>query len=444
MTLCITRSRVIIHLYSSGTNNLLYGFIMIEITEEYKQVLDLINVKTTPIFVTGGAGSGKSTLISYIQENYRNVVTVAPTGIAALNVNGSTIHSTFRMPPKFILPFDKKQLRGNSVLANADIIIIDEISMVNANMLDTMEYIMRISKQSKVAFGGTPVVMFGDLYQLPPVVTDETRKLFTENYDTPYFFSANCLKRASMRTVKLTRVFRQKDITFVNVLNNIRMGTDVEASLEYINSNVRFIDKAEKGCIVVTTTNRKCNEINNFHLRRIKLEEHTFMGKIEGKFNPSSIPVDSIVDLKVGTQVMVAKNIEGAVNGTLGIVTAIHNNNVHVKTNDDELLNISKVVWESVKYTTRGKKVEKDVVGSYTQIPLKLAWAITVHKGQGQTMNNIHIDMDTGAFASGQIYVALSRCTTLEGITLSRPLYTSDIIVDDDVREFYNNVSSVC
>lgn len=411
---------------------------MIEITDEYQQVLDLIKTKSTPIFVTGGAGSGKSTLISYIQDNYRNVVTVAPTGIAALNVNGSTIHSTFRMPPKFILPFDKKQLRGNSVLANADIIIIDEISMVNANMLDTMEYILRISKQNKTAFGGTPVIMFGDLYQLPPVVTDETRKLFSENYETPYFFSANCLKRAKMKTVKLTKVFRQKDDTFVNVLNNIRMGTNVKSALEYINSKVSFRDKAEEGCIVVTTTNRKCNEINNFQLRKIKKEEYTFMGKIEGKFNPNSIPVDSIIDLKVGSQVMVAKNIEGAVNGTLGTVVGLYNNNVHVETNNNQLLNISKAVWENIKYTTRNKQVEQVIVGSYTQIPLKLAWAITVHKGQGQTMDKIHIDMDNGAFASGQLYVALSRCRTLEGITLSRPIYTSDIIIDDDVRDFYS------
>jgi len=414
---------------------------MIEITEEYQQVLDLLDLKTTPIFVTGGAGSGKSTLISYIQKNYRNVVTVAPTGIAALNVNGSTVHSTFRLPPKFILPFDRKQLLKSSVLANADIIIIDEVSMVNANMLDTMEYVLRFSKHSKAAFGGTPVLMFGDLYQLPPVVTSETKKLFADNYDTPYFFSADCLKRTTLKTVKLTKVFRQKDETFVNVLNNIRTGQNIDSALVHINNIAKIVERPEEGCIVVTTTNRKCNEINNRSLRKIKKEEFTYMGKIEGKFSPSAIPVDSIVDLKVGAQVMVAKNIADAVNGTLGVVTSLSSNNIHVKTSDNEMLNISKVVWENIAYTVRGKQIEQVVKGSYTQVPLKLAWAITVHKGQGQTMERIHIDMDNGAFVSGQLYVALSRCTTLEGITLTRPIYSSDVIIDDEVREFYNQVS---
>lgn len=412
--------------------------IMIEITDEYKQVLDLLDVQATPIFVTGGAGSGKSTLISHIQRNYRNVVTVAPTGIAALNVQGSTVHSTFRMPPKFILPFDKKQLKASSVLSNASIIIIDEISMVNANMLDTMEYIMRISKHSKVTFGGTPVVMFGDLYQLPPVVTSETEKLFSDNYATPYFFSADCIKRSKMTTINLTKVFRQKDVEFVDVLNGIRRGVNIDNSLAHINGAARIIDKPEDGCIVVTTTNRKCNEINNRNLRKIKSEEYTYMGKIEGKFSTSSLPVDSIVDLKVGAQVMVSKNIEGAVNGTLGTVIRLSENNVHVLTNDNETLNISKVVWENLAYVTKKGKVETVVKGTYTQIPLKLAWAITVHKGQGQTMERVHIDMDNGAFASGQLYVALSRCRTLDGISLSRPVYSSDVIVDDDVTAFYD------
>lgn len=415
----------------------------IEITSEYQQVLDLLDIKATPIFVTGGAGSGKSTLIEYIQKNYRNVVTVAPTGIAALNVRGSTIHSTFRMPPRFITSFDKKQLLPSSVLANAEIIIIDEISMVNANMLDTMEYILRISKRSKVTFGGVPVVMFGDLYQLPPVVTDDNRQMFQDNYETPYFFSSHALKRSTLKTVELTKVFRQKDDKFVSVLNNIRKGTNIEEALAYINGHANIVEKPTDGCIVVTTTNRKCNEINNRNLRRIKLDEHTFMGKIEGKFNLSSLPVDSLVDLKVGAQVMVTKNIEGAVNGTLGKVVELHSNNVHVRTNDNEMLNICKAVWENSAYVARNGKVESVIKGTYTQIPLKLAWAITVHKGQGQTMKRVHIDMDNGAFASGQMYVALSRCTTVDGITISRPIYTSDIIIDDDVCDFYNTIDNI-
>ena len=412
----------------------------IEITDEYKKVLECIDNKITPVYVSGKAGVGKSTLIKHIKNTYKNVVITAPTGIAALNVNGATIHSFFNIPPRYITIHEKRNLQPKDVIYATEILIIDEISMVNANLLDTIEYVLRLSKRNKLPFGGIPVIMFGDLYQLPPVVTDETRKLFEREYETPFFFSANCLKKTPLTTIELTKVFRQKDETFVKILNNIRTGHDIENTIQLINSNVEITTKYDKNSIVLTTTNDKCTKINNYELNKIDGDENMYFGKIDGNFPLSSLPCDSMIDLKVGAKVMCVKNLENAVNGTIGTVVYMNDKTVNIRTLDGSGVTLNYVTWENHGYTVKKGEISVVVKGTYTQIPLKLAWALTIHKSQSQTLDKVHIDMDKGAFASGQLYVALSRCTSLEGISLSRPLYTTDIIVNKDVINFYEKV----
>lgn len=422
---------------------------MISITPEYQKVFDLLDDtgNDSPIFVTGGAGTGKSTLISEIRKKYGNTVVVAPTGIAALNVGGSTIHSTFKIPPKYITVIDKRKLKPVDVLANTKVLIIDEISMVNANVMDTLEYVLRISnltKNSIKPFGGVKVIMFGDLYQLPPVVADDVKTRFEKTYDTPYFFSAKCFNtKTPLITVELTKVFRQKDEDFVELLNNIRTGKDIERTIDKINNSVKIDKGYNKDSIYITTTNKKCSEVNEMWLKKIKLDEHTFFGNIDGNFPNGMLPVDTLIDLKVGAKVMCMRNIEVAVNGTIGIIQRINANHVVIKDVDTGLdIIINRTTWENHGYVAKGGDVETTVKGTYNQIPLKLAWAITVHKAQGQTIKEIHVDMSTGAFVSGQLYVALSRCVSLDGITLSRPLYTSDVIIDRNVREFYEKIGT--
>lgn len=423
---------------------------MISITPEYQKVFDLLDDKgnDSPIFVTGGAGTGKSTLISLIRQKYSNTVVVAPTGIAALNVGGATIHSTFKIPPKYITVIDKRKLKPVEVLANTKVLIIDEISMVNANVMDTLEYVLRISNFTKNAikpFGGVKVIMFGDLYQLPPVVGDDVKVRFEKTYDTPYFFSAKCFNtKTPLLSVQLTKVFRQKDEEFVGLLNNIRMGIDIERTIDKINNRVKINDKYNEDAIYITTTNKKCAEVNEMWLKKIKTDELTYFGVINGKFTNNMLPVDTLIDLKVGAKVMCMRNIEVAVNGTIGIVQRMNSNHVVIKDIDTGYdIIINRTTWENHGYVAKGGNVESTVQGTYNQIPLKLAWAITVHKAQGQTIKEIHVDMSTGAFVSGQLYVALSRCVSLDGITLSRPLYTSDVIVDRNVREFYKSIERV-
>lgn len=422
---------------------------MISITPEYQKVFDLLDDtgNDSPVFVTGGAGTGKSTLISLIRKKYGNTVVVAPTGIAALNVGGATIHSTFKIPPKYITVIDKRKLKPVDVLANTKVLIIDEISMVNANVMDTLEYVLRISnltKNSIKPFGGVKVIMFGDLYQLPPVVADDVKARFEKAYDTPYFFSAKCFNtKTPLITVELTKVFRQKDESFVELLNNIRAGVDVERTIDRINSQVTISNQYNEDAIYITTTNKKCSEVNEMWLKKIKSDERTFLGNINGTFPNNLLPVDTLIDLKVGSKVMCMRNIENAVNGTIGIVQRMNANHVVINDIDTGLdIIINRTTWENHGYVAKGGNVETTVKGSYNQIPLKLAWAITVHKAQGQTISEIHVDMSTGAFVSGQLYVALSRCVSLEGVTLSRPLYTSDVIVDRNVREFYEQIGT--
>lgn len=412
----------------------------IEITPEYEKVLKCIEQRITPVFISGAGGSGKSTLIHYIKRKYKNVALTAPTGIAALNIGGVTLHSFFSIPPRIITKFDKDKLKPKDVIAVTEILIIDEISMVNANMLDTIEYLLRLSKRNNKPFGGIPVLMFGDLYQLPPVVTSETEKFFRTQYGSPFFFSANIFKTVKLTTVELTKVFRQKDDKFIEILNNVRKGIDIDKTIDYINSNVKITDSYDDA-IVLTTTNQKCNKINNYELNKIKSEEQIYFGKIFGDFPNSMMPCDSMIDLKVGAKVICVKNIDNAVNGTIGKVLSMAENFVVIESlSDGRKIQINKVTWENVSYVVRGYQVANRVKGSFTQIPLKLAWALTIHKSQSQTLQRVHIDMDKGSFASGQLYVALSRCTSLEGITLSRPLYSSDIIINNEVIKFYESV----
>lgn len=419
------------------------------ITDEFKKAIKLFN-EDKNLFITGVAGTGKSTLLSIFKANAgKNIVILAPTGIAALNIGGSTIHSFFYFPTRLLdedtcaksIRFDK---RRHGLFKNLSTIIIDEISMVRADILDAIDYSLKVNRKNLLPFGGVQMVFFGDILQLPPVVTGkELYQYFDDVYGGSYFFNAKSFSISDYKCVQLTRIFRQKDEGFRNLLNKVRYGNINNEILERINS--RFSankDFTDDTCITLCSTNKIANEINDYRLSLLKTPVFEYEAEITGKFEQATFPTDSLLTLKVGTQVMMVKNspLQYWVNGSIGKILSLSEDEIYVEIDGREY-NVGKAKWEIIEYNYNKEinKIESEVVGTFIQYPVKLAWAITIHKSQGKTFNNICIDLGRGAFSHGQTYVALSRCTSLEGITLRKKIENRDIIVDSRVTDFIEN-----
>jgi len=416
----------------------------IELTDEFKEALDLMENTNESAFITGPAGTGKSTLLKHHKEiTKKNVVFLAPTGIAALNIGGQTIHSFFMFPPKILVDGDVEKVH-NSMYKEIETFVIDEISMVRADVFDAMDKFLRLNgRDPNKPFGGVQIILFGDLYQLRPVVKREEGEFFYNFYKSPYFFDAQVMKDFHFSLIDLTKVYRQNNPGFIEFLEKVRKGNVSDFDLRYINSRVC---KPSDEFITSTPTNFVANKINIEKLEKINNLLFKYKAKIEGNFN-LEYPTDLELNLKKDAQVIFIRNDNGGggsgrwVNGTLGKVVECEKDHIKVKINNDSIHDVYPVDWDKRKYEydRYTKKIIEKVVGTFTQLPLKLAWAITIHKSQSQTLDRLHINLSSGVWEPGQTYVSLGRCRTLEGITLERKINLSDIKVDPRVTEFLKN-----
>lgn len=425
-----------------------FNKIPLELNASFREALNLMEKTRENIFITGKAGTGKSTLLKLFRRTTRkNVVVLAPTGVAALNVGGQTIHSFFRLPAKPIDPAETKKLRYNSIYKKLDIVIIDEISMVRADLLDCIDAFLRKNRdRPDLPFGGVQVIFFGDLFQLPPVVANQIEhNLFQGYYESPYFFDAFCFQNGfEMQFLELHKVYRQEGRHFLRLLEAVRLNRMDREDLEDLNERYDPDFEPPFYFITLSPRNNAVNLINERKIGELDGELFFYNALIKGKFDNRRFPTDQILKLKVGAQVMFLKNdTEGKkyVNGTLGKVVELDKKKVMVEVTEEgktRIVRADPVEWEVLKYIEgENGKIETEAIGSFKQIPLRLAWAITIHKSQGKTFDRVIIDMGGGAFAHGQTYVALSRCRSLDGIVLKKKLTMKDILIDERIVQYY-------
>ena len=406
----------------------------IELEDEFKNIFNKMEYSNQNIFITGKAGTGKTTLLEYFRINSKkNFVILASTGISAIKAKGKTIHSFFLFPPRILINEKIKRLRSN-IIKNVDTILIDECSMIRCDLLDAIDQSLRLNRNSDESFGGVQIILLGDIHQLPPVIRENERDIFDSFYPNGhYFFHANCYQNSNISTYELTKIYRQKDAEFINILNKIRSGNVTEADLLLLNNKVVNQDSnVLYETIILSPTNRKVDTINSVNLQNINSETFSYQSSETGEFREK--PADEILELKVGSQVMLIKNdIKSPkrwVNGSIGIVTDLTANSIHLKIKN-KVHKITQDTWEKFDYLIKDGEVLHEVVATFTQYPIKLAWAVTIHKSQGQTFEKVIIDLDRGSFAPGQTYVALSRVTSLEGLFLTRPINISDILFNN-------------
>lgn len=427
---------------------------------EAENILELIQKTDQSLFITGKAGTGKSTLLHHIStEIDPDIVVLAPTGIAAINVGGETIHSFFKLKPGYELN-EAKHMRIDkqmiSRFSNVDTIIIDEISMLRADILDAIDTVLRRARDTPEHFGGIRMIFFGDLFQLPPVLRREDKEDFLAKYDSPYFFSSSVFKQEdlfsepfTLTLCELTEIYRQKDPVFTSILNAIRTRQVTEEQLAVLNKQVSINPEAEDAfAIHLVSTNAQANQLNEQSLKALKSPEIVFSATQIGQVE-NLRPNDTEVKVKVGAQVMFINNDSRKrwVNGSIGEVIGQfeeydeeidqYYSGLEVRLENKKVVHVAPYTWGISKYKFQGNRFVREEIGSFTQIPLKLAWAITIHKSQGKTFSHVKIDLGHRSFAYGQTYVALSRCRTLENMVLKRPVKQSDILVDNYVVEYF-------
>ncbi|PKN51193.1 MAG: AAA family ATPase [Deltaproteobacteria bacterium HGW-Deltaproteobacteria-13] len=427
----------------------------IDFNPEFQGALSLIENTDKHIFITGRAGTGKSTLLNYFHHHTKkNVVILAPTGVAAVNVGGQTIHSFFHFKPGVTLAaIKKKRASGKekkSIYKKLTTIVIDEVSMVRADLLDCVDKFLRLNgPDSKRPFGGVQMIFIGDLYQLPPVVSGTEREIFKSLYSSPYFFSAKVMEELDMEFVELEKVYRQKDDEFVRLLNAIRNNsiTDDDIALFNKRCNPSCDVSTDEFYISLTSTNDMADSINEKRLAELPGKLWKAQGVIEGDFGKESMPTAEELKLKKGAQIMLLNNDSYGrwINGTIGKVLGFEKDEegevlICAKLDNGETVEISPYTWEIYHFFLKDDELASESVGSFTQYPVRLAFAVTIHKSQGKTFEKAVIDVGRGTFAHGQMYVALSRCTTLEGMVLRQPLKKSHVLMDWQVVKFLTRI----
>jgi len=425
----------------------------IEINPQFKKALELMENTSANVFITGRAGTGKSTLLTYFRDTTnKKVVVLAPTGVAALNVKGQTVHSFFRFKPNITLDkVRKKYKKKNNIYAKLDAIVIDEISMVRADLLDCADKFMRLNgKNRKLPFGGAQVIFIGDLYQIPPVVTSSEREIFKTLYNSQYFFDAKVFPLLNMKFVELEKVYRQEDENFIDLLNAVRNNSANEYHLQALNKRFRpnFDPKLKDFFIYLTTTNKLAEEINRKQLAKIKGENYLYEGVLTGEFGKRSLPTKVELKFKRGAQIMMVNNDSDGrwVNGSVGKIVKIKKKKrdddiVLVKLNSGETVRVFPYLWKVFRFKVDKNtgRLVSETVGTFRQYPFMLAWAVTIHKSQGKTFDKVVIDIGRGTFCHGQVYVALSRCTSLQGLVLKKRLEKKHIFMDWRVVRFLTN-----
>jgi ATP-dependent exoDNAse (exonuclease V) alpha subunit len=416
------------------------------------EVLEALCEKRSPILITGKAGTGKSTLIKeLLRDGGIRQVVLAPTGVAALHVGGQTIHSFFRIPPSLNDRSHISPIRGRQAVLIKELerIIIDEISMVRADLLDIVDLVLRNTRRKNTPFGGVHIVMVGDFYQLPPIVSWAEQEVYEKLYENKYVFSANVFKEIRLKTVELQHVFRQQEKEFVDLLGNIREGRNVAESIGYLNERCVGAHRDGRIPLLLTARNITANEYNMKELNNLPGEMFTYNGKTAGEFNMTKdkFPAPEVLYLKEGARIMMVKNDVNNrrwVNGSLGTVQSLTSDAIYVDLDQgNQTWKVVQNTWERYVYSLdpTDNTISKKIVGKYTQFPLQLAWASTIHKAQGLTLDDVRLDLSTGNFECGQTYVALSRVTSIEGLSFTQPLIEADIIVDRNLSQLLHNTN---
>ena len=421
---------------------------------EQQKAFELVANTNTCLFITGKAGTGKTTFIKRIQEEInKNFLVLAPTGIAAIAVGGQTMHSFFGFPMQAMGPHTDTSLSNEKfqILKETDTIIVDEASMVRSDMVDGMDRCLRMVFETNMPFGGKQVIFVGDLFQLPPVVKEGSAdaEMLHDLYGAglPFFYKAFVLKRMNLPKIEFQKVYRQSDKDFLNILNKMRNGEVTNEDLALLNKHVSMDSDNEDYSVTLTSFNYMAEKINDEKLNAIEEEEFCYQAEIHDDFKKNDAPVPEFLRLKVGAQVIFCRNYPqaGYMNGTIGKVSKLDEEHIFVTLENGAEINVSRVAWENrqSKYNSQTHKIESEVVGSFTQFPLKLAWAITIHKSQGMTFDKMHFDLSRGTFQAGQAYVAISRLRLLNGLTLSNPICPHHVTQNQEVRVFANSFNDV-
>jgi ATP-dependent exoDNAse (exonuclease V) alpha subunit len=414
-------------------------------TDEFRAAQAYLNEGEGHLFVTGRAGTGKSTLLKCLRDLIpAQMVIVAPTGLAAVNVGGQTIHSFFGLPPRLIRKDDIRRSRNGRIMRSLKFLVIDEVSMVRSDIMWAIDQSLRVNRgRAREPFGGVRLAMFGDLHQLPPVIDEaEVAAHLETEHGGPFFFDVGTLREGhGTALIELSEVFRQKDEALLGVLNKVRDGAADEDDLVVLNERVHPVRTLSEGepYVILVPTNAAARRINEAYLASLAGKAQAYQAGVTGEFNESAQPTDATLVLKPGAKVMLLRNDPDRrwVNGTVARVARLEPDKVFVEVDGDEH-EVERVSWENRRYAydKEAESIVETVAGTFKQFPLRLAWALTIHKSQGLTLDRVYIDLGRGTFAHGQTYVALSRCRTLEGLALARPLRPSDILFDPAVMGY--------